>query len=167
MRRRDGLHPAPRDGKPIPLIAARARARSSRRSSSRSSHRALAKKPEDRFASAADFALALKAVLEGKTVLPRELSRAEDTRANTLPMPGAPARPASAEAPAGSASSQPPAGSRQSSVAPSGALAGRATAPTELTARRPQSLGMLVAVALLCLVVGAGAMIGLLKLTGH
>ncbi len=129
--------------------------------------RALEKKPEDRFASAADFALALKAVLEGKTVLPRELSRAEDTRANTLPMPGAPARPASAEAPAGSASSQPPAGSRQSSVAPSGALAGRATAPTELTARRPQSLGMLVAVALLCLVVGAGAMIGLLKLTGH
>ncbi len=49
--------------------------------------RALAKRPEDRFASAADFATAMQAVLDGKTQLPAALLPTEERTHIRLPPP--------------------------------------------------------------------------------
>ncbi len=107
--------------------------------------RALAKLPGDRFASAADFATAIKAVADGKTALPPELQRDVPVRSTTLAMASAPPK-------------------APHPVAPALAASGR---PSESSAPRPQSLTTLAAVAVLCLVLGAGAMIGIMKLSGH
>jgi serine/threonine-protein kinase len=138
--------------------------------------RALEKKPEDRFATAADFGAAMKAVLDGKTVLPRELQRVEALPDVTLAMPNAPGKVSAPGGTAGPSDTTAPA-ARAAGVA-AAALAGAerrgadvARRPwrdeTPVPARKPQSFGMLVGVALLCLALGAGVMVGLMKLSGH
>jgi serine/threonine-protein kinase len=128
--------------------------------------RALEKKPEDRFASAAEFALAMKAVLDGRAVLPKELQRADELPDTTLAMPNAPGqKPAERPRAAASAASQPPARPSENRLA--SPVPAAATAHDSARPAKTQSLGMLVAVAALCLVVGAGAMIALMKLAGH
>jgi len=125
--------------------------------------RALEKKPQDRFASAADFALALKAVADGKTALPRELMPRTDVPDTTLAMPFAPGKVPPA-APSSAAAQRPGAPGAGPSVPPAGSSVSQwPTSPTQ----RPQSLGMLVTVAVLCLALGAGVMVGIMKLSGH
>jgi eukaryotic-like serine/threonine-protein kinase len=122
--------------------------------------RALEKKPHDRFASAADFAAAMKAVLDGKSVLPRELQPESAPQEVTLAMPLQKAGPAKAAAPA--RSPEPPSVGKGRGATPE-------TAGDSAAASRPKppSVGTLAMVALLCLVVGAGAMVGIMKLFGH
>ena len=131
--------------------------------------RALEKKPQDRFATAADFASAMKAVSEGKTVLPRELQRADAIPDITLAMPNAPHPKGSSSAPAQppSVRSTPPASGVSAAAMRVSGGARPLSESLETPPAQGQSLGMLVAVALLCLVLGAGAMIGLMKLSGH
>jgi eukaryotic-like serine/threonine-protein kinase len=126
--------------------------------------RALEKKPEDRFASAADFALAMKAVLEGRAVLPKELQRADELPDTTLAMPNAPGQKPAERPRQALATPQPPA--RPSDNRLGSPMPAAAARDTQRPAKA-QSLGILVAVAALCLVVGAGAMIALMKLAGH
>jgi serine/threonine-protein kinase len=129
--------------------------------------RALEKKPADRFASAADFGAAMKAVLDGKSVLPRELQRVDALPDVTLAMPNAPGRvvkaskevaPTAVSAAPAPVAARPPASPRPAPVAN---LAHAFPPP------RKQNVGMLVGVALLCLVLGAGVMIAAMKLSGH
>jgi serine/threonine protein kinase len=123
--------------------------------------RALEKKPGDRFATAADFAAAMKAVADGRTVLPRELQPHSAPQEITLAMPLAPGAksPASAHA---SVPAVPP-----SSISTPPSVAPRSKTPVVSAPPRGQSVGMLAVVAILCLVLGAGAMIALMKLSGH
>jgi serine/threonine protein kinase len=130
--------------------------------------RALEKKPQDRFATAADFAAAMKAVADGKTVLPRELQPHSEVADVTLAMPHAP-HPGAASGPSasnGRALGANPVGERTSEklTAP---FPTSSAAPTTKSAAGGQSFGMLAVVAILCLVLGAGAMIALMKLSGH
>jgi len=165
--------------------------------------RALEKKPEDRFTTAADFGAAIKAVADGRSVLPRELRRDGALPEVTLAMPHAPGpnapnapnassvpaaalpppaivRPGAAVASSGSSSrpgptSDSPGGATPITMDPNALraqdrpLSGRPASgrPSSAPPPRPQSLGTLVAVALLCLVLGAAAMVGLMKLSGH
>ena len=143
--------------------------------------RCLEKKPLDRFATAADFALALKAVADGRAVLPRELQRATDVPDVTLAMPNAPGQTGpTAKSASDAAGGSIPAAANPSVSPPRGGLSsdtstpqlsigqGSAHSQTRHTgAPRGQSLGTLIAVAALCLVVGATAMIAVMKLTGH
>ena len=99
--------------------------------------RAMAKRPEDRFASAADFATAMKEVLGGAT----ELSPGLALLAPKATAPSAEAEPRPIEPPV-----HPSAGSGVSST-PLPALAS--------TAIRKQSLGLLFGVGLAFLFVGA------------
>jgi serine/threonine-protein kinase len=137
--------------------------------------RALEKKPVDRFATAAEFAAAMKAVADGKTVLPRELQRADALPDVTLAMPNAPGKVTKQAAPANpallaqrSAVTAPPAApvsapERDASTA----RKPRSRADHSLAPRKQQGVGMLIGVALLCLVLGAAVMIGVMKLSGR
>jgi len=111
--------------------------------------RALAKKPEERFASAADFGAAMQAVLNGATELPASLAPA-------APVPH-PAAPAMAPAPASSSISTPLAPKTTSAVA---ILEGRAPARAK---KRGSQILLLGSVAVGCLVFGAAAAIVLMK----
>jgi serine/threonine protein kinase len=138
--------------------------------------RALEKKPHDRFASAADFAAAMKAVADGRTVLPRELQARGELPDVTLAMPNAPgpnAKPKPAAAPSDDtttrASVTDPA---DAPVRPSQKPTAKNTAMSEPARSRPptqppQSMATLAMVALLCLVLGAGVMVAVMKLSGH
>jgi serine/threonine-protein kinase len=108
--------------------------------------RALEKKPEARFATAADLAAALDAVASGKTMLPRELARRHEIQDVTAAMPFTPAPPPQTAVPVTAPAPRP-----AQPVAPG----------------RRRGLGMLTLVAILCLFVGAGAMIAIMKLSGH
>jgi serine/threonine-protein kinase len=127
--------------------------------------RALAKKPQDRFSSASDFALALQAVLDGKPALPPDLARRAEP-------PAPPNVPASAHAyPSGAPRAPWSAPEPGTPFGRPGALgtepaASRSTEVDEPSAR-PLSFGMLALIAISCLLVGAGAMIAILKLSGH
>ena len=128
--------------------------------------RALQKKPQDRFASAADFALALQAVVDGKTALPPELlRRAEAQAVNPTGPSGAANVHLGRRAPGNGG------GAVYRSERPAAPGQGRASIrTTEAEAAPPAaplSFGMLAVVAILCLLVGAGAMIAILKLSGH
>ena len=104
--------------------------------------RALAKRPEDRFASAADFAAAMSAVLAGATELPPSLE------------------------PSATLDSKPTV--RVASVpTPPPIVQGSSTAPGGTT-RRPVAMktnwGLVAGVATLCLILGAVATIVFMKL---
>jgi len=122
--------------------------------------RALEKKPEDRFATAADFAAAMKAVADGKTVLPRELQPRAPLPDVAPAMPDAPGKGSKVPAPSPSAPAV-------RTPKPATVRGGAVQALGSLPPPRKQSLGMLAVVALLCLAIGAGAMIGVMKLLGH
>lgn len=115
--------------------------------------RALAKKPEDRFASAADFATAMQAVLAGHSELPKGLSAAPPAVA----MPGAPQ-----SMPQPISSALPPVHSSTTSMTD----ASPTIADRPLTKRKDAKLLLLVGVALGCLVVGAGLAVVAMRLLG-
>ncbi len=115
--------------------------------------RALAKKPEDRFASAADFASAMQAVLAGLTELPKGLSAAPPPVA----MPGPPQ-----SMPQPISSPLPPIHSSTTSMT----NASPTIADRPLTRRKDEKLLLLVGVALGCLVVGAGLAVVAMRLLG-
>jgi serine/threonine protein kinase len=118
--------------------------------------RALAKRPEDRFASAADFGKAMQAVLDGKTDLPLALEAAGDKATAKYPVvsvqPASPAQPAKA-----------PVTSRPRPNPPAVRSEGQ-------TSTRPAALplktnwGLLAGVAALCLIVGALATVVFMRL---
>jgi hypothetical protein len=104
--------------------------------------RALAKKAEDRFASAADFAVAMQAVLQGALELPPE-AFASSPKA---------IRPVAAEV------ARPPPGSAPTRVPTLG------SAPGALALARKSNVPLLVGIALGFLLVGVGLAVGLMKL---
>jgi eukaryotic-like serine/threonine-protein kinase len=106
--------------------------------------RALAKKPEDRFASAADFAAAMQAILDGRTTLPRAAGPSPDN----IPTVKVPTLKG-ATTPDSSPSAVP------SSVSPS-------VASVRETARRTR-WGQLAAIAALCLLIGAAVVVVVMK----
>jgi serine/threonine protein kinase len=123
--------------------------------------RALAKKETDRFASAADFAVAMQAVLRGATVLPAEAFASSPKPPPMTPTPGAMAYGSPAAAPVGSP------------YAPAAAYAPAAIPPNPhrpagLTAsRRNVNVPLLVGVGIGFLLLGVGLAVMLAKLAGH
>jgi len=119
--------------------------------------RALAKKPEERFASAADFGAAMQAVLQGRTELPEGLTPQASAPYHVAP---------SAES---SSPSHPQQASRQSALSgsdPSGHPT-IADGPRRLSSQQGSALQrwlLLAGVALGCLVVGAGLAVVVMKL---
>jgi serine/threonine-protein kinase len=136
--------------------------------------RALEKKPQDRFATAADFASAMAAVAEGKTVLPRELQHRAEMPDVTLAMANAPKpedaafTPSTAPTPVvaapGVVSDAPGNSSKPTEPNP---IVPRPSTPRGTPTPKPQGAFMLAVVALLCLVLGAGVMVAVMKLSGH
>jgi serine/threonine protein kinase len=117
--------------------------------------RALAKKPEDRFASAADFAAAMQAVLDGRTTLPHSVSKPSPLAATVNMGPAA-----------GSASPQPPSVSARAEAPSSTSSPGRAKA-TRPSSSPKVGWGKLAAIAALCLILGAAIAVVAMKLTIH
>jgi eukaryotic-like serine/threonine-protein kinase len=141
--------------------------------------RALAKKPEDRFASAADFASAIHTVLKGETSLPASLlppphqSMASQSAPTPTPTPTpVRLRPSdrapSGSDPAGHISTVAPHKDRQRAAAAAGApqRMATATATPSLAPKKSPAL-LLVGVAAGCLVVGAAGAVLLMKLFMH
>ena len=117
--------------------------------------RALAKRPEDRFASAADFARALEAVRDGEAVLPADLQSTARPR-GTLAMPRAVAREAL------------PRGRKPSLARPLARTSDIVERESEsFIPVRAQSLGKFIGVALACLLVGAAIMTLLMTLASR
>ncbi|HEY4014942.1 MAG TPA: serine/threonine-protein kinase [Polyangiaceae bacterium] len=122
--------------------------------------RALAKRPEDRFASAADFATAMRQVLEGATELRGEVARPPARELSTLPIGAARGSDV-----ASAASLQ----ARAEVGLPAGALAGspaavamRAT-PQAAMARRGANVALLVVVAVGFMLIGVALALVLMK----
>lgn len=122
-------------------------------------HRALAKRPEDRFTSAADFASAMQHVLQGAGQLPAHLTTTDLSQLPTGQFSQAQAAEALRAGP-------------QSPAASSGAASGsKSSSPTRpeqaasASVRRPQraSVGLLIGVALAFLLLGVGLAVGLMK----
>jgi serine/threonine-protein kinase len=134
--------------------------------------RALSKKAEDRFASAAEFAAAMQQVLQGATALPPHLARPGTLEAQMQTIPYRPANPAMAapqangplQAGALPLAAQPgiqlptPPGARlPTAPAPPPVLAPPAVAPRT-------NVGLLVGVAVAFLLLGVGLAVVLMKL---
>jgi eukaryotic-like serine/threonine-protein kinase len=123
--------------------------------------RALAKKETDRFASAADFAVAMQAVLRGATVLPAEAFASSPQPPPMTPTPGAMAYGSPAAPPAGSP------------YAPAAAYAPAAIPPNPhrppglAPSRRNVNVPLLVGVGIGFLLLGVGLAVMLAKLAGH
>jgi len=115
--------------------------------------RALAKKPDARFRSAADFGAAMQAVLQGATELPASLAPAAP-----VPPPVTPPLPPAAT------SSSTPLAPATSAVA---ILEGRGPGQGKAPAKRGNQLLLLGSVAVGCLVFGAAAAIVLMKFFLH
>lgn len=115
--------------------------------------RALAKKPEERFASAADFASAMQVVLQGGTELPKQLT------------PNAPPAAPINVVPQGM---QPPVSSPLPAVQHSSTTSMTNAKPTMADSPRARSEGgkwvLLAGVAFGCLIVGAGLAVVVMKL---
>ncbi|HEX7665721.1 MAG TPA: hypothetical protein VF407_14445, partial [Polyangiaceae bacterium] len=114
----------------------------------------LAKKPEERFASAADFAAAMQAVLGGATELPKGLS------ATPPPVTSIGGMPASGPMPI--SSPLPPVHSSTTSMT----NAAPTIADGPIAKKKDDKLLLLVGVALGCLVVGAGLAVVAMRLLG-
>jgi serine/threonine-protein kinase len=126
--------------------------------------RALAKKPEDRFASAADFATAIQAVLKGETTLPEALTATPAPEASKSPTPTptpTPTPPPNARA---SAASESDPAANVSTMSPQKER-DRAAARLSTTKKNPALL--LIGVAAGCLFVGAAVAVLLMKLFMH
>ncbi len=154
-------------GKPIPLNA-RAAGRTFSPLLELVVDRALAKRPQDRFASAADFASALDSVLHGATELPAHLARALDppTPAAAMPVPQPLHRIAPPVAPAARQPAQPgplPGNPVQRSPqAP--AAAARPGQPQAKTAVARNSVPLLAGIAVGFLLLGVGLAMILTKI---
>jgi serine/threonine-protein kinase len=136
--------------------------------------RALAKKPEDRFQSAADFAAALDCVLRGATALPAPLMRPHlrdmQPPALGMPVPAAAAPPA----PGSSPRAVPPAAVSPFGGAPPPSGSGPvlpATASAPIAAKRSDAaplaarsnVGLLAGVAVVFLLLGVGIAVVLMR----
>ena len=119
--------------------------------------RALAKKDTERFASAADFAAAMQAVLAGASELPAAAFASSPRPPTTMPMVAVPqsARGPSPAAPA------PPVPSQRGAPAPAGAIA------RALPANPKANVPLLVAVGVAFLLVGIALALWLVKLFAH
>jgi serine/threonine-protein kinase len=129
-------------------------------------HRALAKRPEDRFASAADFATAMGLVLQGATQLPASLVANDLSQVPTTQFSqaeAAEARAAGQQAMAAHARAAAP-GTGPSGAPPHSARSANQASPTSLRAPPKASVGLLVGVALAFLLLGVGLAVGLMKL---
>jgi eukaryotic-like serine/threonine-protein kinase len=117
--------------------------------------RALAKRPEDRFASAADFATAMQSVLQGAARLPAHLGNATSEPAAALVPPSPPNSPAAA----------PPAETMPviPALAPAPAPPVQRPPGASESAPRPNT-ALLVAVAIGFLLLGVGLAVLLMKL---
>jgi serine/threonine protein kinase len=129
-------------------------------------HRALAKRPEDRFASAADFATAMGLVLQGATQLPaglvaNDLSQVPTTQFSQAE--AADARAVGQQALAAQARAV-PSGVGPSGAGPRSARSANQASPASLRAPPKTSVGLLVGVALAFLLLGVGLAVGLMKL---
>jgi serine/threonine-protein kinase len=116
--------------------------------------RALAKEPEARYASAADFATAMQAILAGATTLPPSLSGAPpavEPPVASVPVP-APKKSSAAPAPA----------REQLSTRPD-------RAPQKLSTKPPpkSQTGLLIGVAAACLILGVVMTIVAMKMLGR
>ncbi|MGO9708052.1 MAG: serine/threonine protein kinase, partial [Polyangiaceae bacterium] len=109
--------------------------------------RALAKEPEDRYASAADFATAMQAVLAGATELPASLTPAAPP-AQAPPPPIVPPPAPSSKKPLASPARE------QMSTKPEGAPAKREALAKGRAKDAGTPIGLLVGVAAACLVLG-------------
>jgi serine/threonine-protein kinase len=121
--------------------------------------RALAKRPEDRFASAADFATAMEQVLAGKTQLARHVA----SPGSSGELPTMPIKPARVAAPVPGANADPAvAGSAPTPLVAT--LDRRAKSPAPV-APRPQktNLVLLVGIALGFLLIGVGLAVVLMR----
>jgi serine/threonine-protein kinase len=127
--------------------------------------RALAKKPEDRFTSAADFATALDCVLRGATQLPKHLMRVPSAApAPAAPAPGAAAAPRNAPA-ASPARPLQEAQRPTAPLAPAQPQAAAARRPPKIAApaRAKDNVPLLAAIALGFLLLGVGLAMILMK----
>jgi serine/threonine protein kinase len=116
--------------------------------------RALAKKADDRFTSASDFAAAMQAVLDGRTTLPPALLQ-RSALAQTLNM---------TPAVAAGASPQPPPASSNATPAQPSVSSRRSPSPSKAP---PTNWGKLAAIAALCLLLGAAIAVLAIRLTAH
>jgi serine/threonine-protein kinase len=134
--------------------------------------RALAKRPEDRFASAAEFAIAMQAVLQGAVQLPGHLIKSGLSEVPTTQFPVS-----EAAAALQAANAQPFAGQAAGLAANLRAANGPASAPLSAPNRAPAparpsesirvpktNVGLLVGVALAFLLLGVGLAVMLMKL---
>jgi serine/threonine-protein kinase len=129
-------------------------------------HRALAKRPEERFASAADFATAMGMVLQGATQLPASLVASDMSQVPTTQFSQGDAAEARAIGQQALAA-QVQARAAAPAAGPSGAPThpGRSgDQPAALRAPPKASVGLLVGVALAFLLLGVGLAVGLMKL---
>jgi serine/threonine protein kinase len=130
--------------------------------------RALAKREQDRFASAADFAAAMQAVLQGARALPPEaFASSPQPPPSAAPAHGADAAtagPGSALGPSsGQAALQAPPPYGAAMIPPNAhRAAGLASGP-----QRKVNLPLLVAIGVGFLLVGVGLALSLMKLAGH
>ncbi|MBL8611622.1 MAG: protein kinase [Myxococcales bacterium] len=109
--------------------------------------KAMAKKPEDRYASALDFAEALKAVLAGATELPPPSDGLSAVPApGALPTPAAPMQPTSVKTAAASPS--------PGSVAPRSAKEDKPTTSLPPAPPAKSPLGLIIGVAVGCMIIG-------------
>jgi len=114
----------------------------------------------------------MKAVADGKAVLPRELMARGELPDVTLAMPNKPTQDAPRAAvltpePAKGTSSAPVSIDSELLTVPQPPNVRPPRSQAHSAAPRKQSAGMLVAVAVLCLVLGAGVMVAVMKLSGH
>jgi serine/threonine protein kinase len=132
--------------------------------------RAMRKRPEERFATAADFATAMQAVLNGATTMPENLGQGALAPHLATPAPAVPSSVPSSAVPskvpsaAGAAGTPQPPSARDASMTrperPRSAVASLAPA-----SRTP--IGLLLGVAMACLLVGVIVTVLAMKLVAH
>ncbi len=152
-------------GRPIPL-SERVPGRTFPRLLDQVMERALAKSPEDRFAAAADFGEALKAVLQGAVQLPANLAPPPHADLPTLPVGlAAPTVQAAVGAPPLMAPAAPTPSPRPGAVAPG--LSSPDTRPFTPAPAPRANLRLLIGVAAGFLLLGVGLALALSKLLGR